>query len=34
MNKWLANILGGVDYLHVEVDMHKCILVGYCFIRN
>jgi hypothetical protein len=34
MNNWLANIVGDVDSLHVEIDNLNDPLVGFCFIRS
>jgi hypothetical protein len=32
MDNWLANIVGDVDSLHVEID--NLYVVGFCFIRS
>jgi hypothetical protein len=34
MDNWLANIVGDVDNLHVEIDNLNNSLVGFCFIKN
>jgi hypothetical protein len=34
MDNWLANIVGDVDNLHVEIDNLNDPLVGFCFIRS
>jgi hypothetical protein len=34
MDNWLANIVGDVDSLHVEIDNLNNSLVGFCFIRS
>jgi hypothetical protein len=34
MDNWLANIVGDVDSLHVEIDNLNDLLVGFCFIRS
>jgi hypothetical protein len=34
MDNWLANIVGDVDSLHVEIDNLNDPLVGFCFIRS
>jgi hypothetical protein len=34
MDDWLANIVGDVDSLHVEIDNLNDPLVGFCFIRS
>jgi hypothetical protein len=34
MDNWLANIVGDVDSLHVEIDNLNDFLVGVCFIRS
>jgi hypothetical protein len=34
MDNWLANRVGDVDSLHVEIDNLNDLLVGFCFIRS
>jgi hypothetical protein len=34
MDNWLANIVGDVDSLHVEIDNLNDPLVGFYFIRS
>jgi hypothetical protein len=34
MDNWLANVVGDVDSLHVEIDNLNDPLVGFCFIRS
>jgi hypothetical protein len=34
MDNWLANIVGDMDSLHVEIDNLNKDLVGFCFIGN
>jgi hypothetical protein len=34
MDNSLANIVGDVDSLHVEIDNLNDLLVGFCFIRS
>jgi hypothetical protein len=34
MDNWLANIVGDMDSLHVEIDNLNNPLVGFCFIRS
>jgi hypothetical protein len=34
MDNWLANIVGDVDSLHVEIDNLNDLLMGFCFIRS
>jgi hypothetical protein len=34
MDNWLANIVGDVDSLHVEIDNLNNPLVEFCFIRS
>jgi hypothetical protein len=34
MDNWLANIMGDIDSLHVEIDNLNNPLVGFYFIRS
>jgi hypothetical protein len=34
MDNWLANIMGDVDSLHIEIDKLNDPLVGFYFIRS
>ena len=34
MDDWLVKIVGDVDSLHVEIENHKYMLVGFYFIRS
>jgi hypothetical protein len=34
MDNWLANIVGDVDSLHIEIVNLNDPLVGFCFIRS
>jgi hypothetical protein len=34
MDNWLANIVGDVDSLYVEIDNLNNPLVGFCFIKS
>ena len=34
MDNWLVKVVANVDSLHVEIENHKFILVGFCFIGS
>jgi hypothetical protein len=34
MDNWLANMVGDVDSLHVEINNLNDPLMGFCFIRS